>query len=215
MPAKLRPPSEEKVKCACGHCDIWIPKYNNRGRLTTFAFGHSITKWKERENPEIECGCKCGGKLLKYGSDGKERKFLYNHHKRKEVSHDGDYEYVKVPENHPFKNHKGKVYRHRLEIEKYYTEKWGYKFYLHPSIPVHHKDDNPKNNHISNLEIKLKPQHTGDHRRRDNEETYCLFCHSETTYINPQGQQKWHKYNSGDICEECQRNYIKTYKDKK
>lgn len=206
---RKKPASEEKVKCECGHCDEWIPRYNNWGRENHYAFGHSKTKVKKNSKTElVRCQCgKCDEMIPKYYDNGHRRYYVRGHSHRKEVTKDKDYEYVFAP-NHPYRNHRNKVYRHRLVIEEYYTKKWGIKFYLHPSIPVHHKDENPKNNHISNLEIKLKPEHTGDHRRLDKEDWFCLFCH-EKTYIDRKGKEQWYEYNSGHICMKCYKNFIK------
>ena len=160
--------------------------------------------YKKRENPEIECKCGCGGKLLKYGSDGKERQFLFNHHRRKEITPDKEYEYVYAPD-HPHKNHRNKVYKHRLVMEAHIGR------YLRLDEFVHHKDRNPKNNNISNLQIMSKPDHTQYHRLLDKSDWFCLFCH-EKTYIDKTKHEHWFDYNSGHICEKCFRAWIKTSK---
>ena len=214
MPAKLRPPSEEKVKCACGHCDVWIPKYNNRGRLTTFAFGHSITKWKVRENPTIECGCGCKGTLLKYDKKWVERKFIMNHNKRKTVTKDKNYEYIYAP-NHPFKNHRNKVYKHRLVAEEYLSQKLGLKIYLGRSILIHHIDENPHNNDISNLMIVTRASHMTIHKTVDMSDYFCLFCHSSETYHHIIQGYKWFDYNNGHICHSCYKRLNYDYMERK
>jgi hypothetical protein len=170
---------------------------------------------KIRDNPTIYCECNCGGTLLKYNSKWEERRFLFNHHRRKEITQDKDYEYVYAP-THPYRNHRNKVYKHHLVVEEHYTKKWGYKFYIGPSLIVHHIDFNPKNNDFSNLRIMTRPDHIALHRKKDMEDWFCLFCHSSETYVEPKtGYVKWHNYNSGHICAWCNKSYIKTYKDKK
>ena len=49
--------------------------------------------------------------------------------------------------DHPYANHNGYVLAHRIVIEEHLGR------YLLPSEVVHHKDGNPSNNDISNLEL--------------------------------------------------------------
>jgi hypothetical protein len=61
------------------------------------------------------------------------------------VAHNG-YIFVRVPD-HPNANYHGYVQEHRLVVEKQLGR------FLLPSEVVHHKDGNPANNDISNLEV--------------------------------------------------------------
>lgn len=56
------------------------------------------------------------------------------------------YLYVRRPD-HPYANHNGYVFAHRIAVEEHLGR------YLIPSEVVHHKDGNPSNNDISNLEL--------------------------------------------------------------
>ena len=61
------------------------------------------------------------------------------------IGKDG-YLYLRRP-NHPHANHAGYVFAHRLAVEEHLGR------YLLPTEVVHHKDGNPANNDISNLEV--------------------------------------------------------------
>jgi hypothetical protein len=143
------------------------------------------------------CECGCGEELK-----NKNTRFLFNHHRRKEVTQDKDYEYIYTP-NHPYRNHKNKVYRHHLVVEEYYTKKWGYKFYIHRSLIVHHKDFNPKNNDFSNLQIMPRPDHIALHKKKDMSERKCCFCNSSETYKGKDGYYKWYKSGDNFFCRKC------------
>ena len=63
--------------------------------------------------------------------------------------------YVKAPKGHPYATkHHGWIFEHRLVMEQYLGR------YLLPNEVVHHRDNNPANNHIDNLELF---QSNGEH----------------------------------------------------
>jgi hypothetical protein len=155
--------------------------------------------YTRRENPLVECKCGCGEQLLKYGGKdgyGCIRYYITGHSHRKESSKDGEYEYVFAP-NHPNKNHRGKVYRHRLVMEAHIGR------YLTKDEIVHHKDEDPHNNDISNLEIMSRPKHKQHHWAKDFTNVLCILCNSKT-YTNPTtGKQHWTKHEDGYLCMKC------------
>ena len=191
---KWREKSEETISCGCG-CERLIPRYNNWGRETKFSFGHSLTKVK-KENPLIDCGCGCGEKITKYDKMGQEKQFVMNHDKRREVTHDKEYEYVYAPD-HPNRNHRNKVYKHRLVMEEHLGR------YLTNDELVHHKDRNPHNNDISNLEIVTRASHQTIHKTKDMSERKCCYCGTSKTYISKDGYARWHKEGDKFYCRKC------------
>ncbi len=62
------------------------------------------------------------------------------------IHYDHGYRLLRFPE-HPFSNSAGYVREHRLVMEKHLGR------YLLPTEVVHHKDENPLNNELSNLEL--------------------------------------------------------------
>lgn len=162
-----------------------------------------------REIPFKLCECGCGEKTKTKGA-----RFLYNHHKRREITKDKDYEYVYAPD-HPYRNHRNKVYRHRLVAEEYLSNLIGLKIYLGKSILIHHIDENPKNNHISNLMIVTRALHQTIHKTVDRSDYFCLMCHESVTYTHPIQGPKWFDYNSGHICHTCYKHLNYDYLERK
>lgn len=152
--------------------------------------------YKRRENPLIDCECGCGEKLLQYKGSTK-RRFITGHSHRKNITKDKDYEYVYAP-NHPYRNHRNKVYKHRLVMEQHIGR------YLTEDELVHHIDENPKNNDISNLKIVSRATHQTIHKTKDMSERKCCFCGSYRTYISKTGYARWHKIGDNQFyCRKC------------
>lgn len=148
--------------------------------------------YTKKEIPVKYCECNCGGIVKTKGA-----RFLYNHHKRREITKDKDYEYVYAPD-HPYKNHRNKVYKHRLVMEEHIGR------YLTEDELVHHIDENPKNNDISNLKIVTKGEHQTIHKTKDMSERKCCFCGTSKSYIGKDGYAKWYKMGETQFfCRKC------------
>lgn len=83
-----------------------------------------------------------------------------------EILHSGGYVYLFAPE-HPFASN-GYVFAHRLAMEWWLRENepespflisLGNQIYLSPDFVVHHKDENKRNNAISNLQCLTNSEH--------------------------------------------------------
>ena len=151
---------------------------------------------KIRENPLIDCGCGCGTKITKYDKSWREKHFVNNHNKRKTITQDKDYEYIYVP-YHPHRNHRNKVYKHRLVMEQHIGR------YLNDDELVHHIDENPKNNDISNLKIVTRASHMEIHKTKDMSERKCCYCGTSQTYTSKDGYARWHKEGDKFYCRKC------------
>lgn len=69
---------------------------------------------------------------------------------------------------------------------------------------VHHLDENPSNNEISNLVGMTKANHQKLHKEIDMNNRICLICNSKTTFIKKRNNRPlWYKYNNGYICFSC------------
>ena len=87
----------------------------------------------------------------------------------------GKYILVKAPDDYPGKRYRGRYcYEHTLV----YWQTYG-------TLPktgelIHHKDENPHNNDVSNLEITTIVDHTIYHRRTGVRmvRMTCVFCHN-------------------------------------
>lgn len=79
----------------------------------------------------------------------------------------GDYIYAVVP-NHPAATKNGYVLEHRIVVENNIGR------LLEPWEIVHHKDENKKNNHISNLEVMDRSKHVHHHKYKG--KTIDLIC---------------------------------------
>ena len=68
---------------------------------------------------------------------------------------------------------------------------------------VHHKDNNPLNNEISNLEGMTASKHMSITHKIDMSDRFCLLCNSNTSYIRKEGYTCWYKFENGFICDSC------------
>ena len=108
--------------------------------------------------------------------------------------------------NHPYKNSHDCVMTHRLVVEEHYTKKWGYKFYIHPDLDVHHINRNPRDNRIENLMIVTFKQHMLIHGpaipKKDYSDRKCLVCgRNKTTFNKKKNTWRWYKYQNGFLCQ--------------
>ena len=76
--------------------------------------------------------------------------------------------YIYMPD-HPCCNSRGYVIAHRLVMEKVLGR------YLSSDEIVHHKDENPLNNHFTNLEVMTKAEHMRHHALKRHSEFRLLF----------------------------------------
>jgi len=92
--------------------------------------------------------------------------------RRKRVEPNG-YVTVFYP-NHPRSYKNGYVYYHRVKMENHLGR------YLDPQEEVHHKDENPRNNKLSNLELTTRSKHCRIHATRrgypPKTSKRCLSC---------------------------------------
>ena len=115
------------------------------------------------------------------------------------------YKRVYCPD-HPGASKEGRVYEHRLIMEK----KLGR--YLEPNEEVHHIDHNPRNNDPDNLMLFTNhSEHTrhemiGNNRnpKINMDNRICSNCNSNETYIKPTGRPHWYKdKNENLLCKNC------------
>lgn len=92
---------------------------------------------------------------------------------------------------------------------------------------VHHIDENPLNNDLSNLEVMTRAEHAKHHHegnhRRDYSKCSCFICNSKnTTLSKDKGSQnlrpRWHKIkehnnNETDQKWECHKCYLRRYRE--
>lgn len=107
------------------------------------------------------------------------------------------YQYLYKPKY--FKSRKDKyVLEHVYLFQEHYKccmLKWGI---------VHHLDENPSNNEISNLIGMVKGKHQKLHREINMTNRICLLCNSKTTHIKTRNNRPlWYHYKDGYICNLC------------
>jgi hypothetical protein len=82
----------------------------------------------------------------------------------------GNYVAAVVPD-HPHADQRGRVYLHRIVVENH-TDRL-----LSEDEVVHHKDGDPKNNGIENLEVLSQAEHNGKHSTgRNMKRCVCSYC---------------------------------------
>jgi hypothetical protein len=174
-------------KCNCGFCDNDIPIRNVNGFIQKYKHGHNpagYTALKGVNHPN------------------------YRNGKRK---HKDGYILVYSP-NHPYKDSHNQLGEHRLVLEEYYTKKWGYRFYLHPRIAVHHINGIKSDNRVENLKMMTFAQHRKHHSNlkpiSDRSNWVCFLCNQKTTVHRPlkngRIQPLYYRYdNDRHICSRC------------
>jgi hypothetical protein len=85
---------------------------------------------------------------------------------------------------------------------------------------VHHKDENKKNNDLSNLEGMTWTQHGKHHNPiQDHSHKRCIYpnCkHPSVTVLDSNGSPHWYNWNGGNICLRCyQKDWAKKKRQKK
>lgn len=145
--------------CECG-CGIEVSFY--RGKPRRFIIGHH-TKTKVMRGMHSK---RMKGNLLFLGMKHKEstKKKLSekqtgennsNWNNGVTISH-GGYITILCP-NHPYKDINKRVKEERLVMEKYIGR------YLEPNEVVHHKNKNPRDNRIENLQLMIRKEHSAFH----------------------------------------------------
>lgn len=98
------------------------------------------------------------------------------------------YLYRKCPD-HPYANHIGYVFEHRLVVEAHLRR------YLLPTEVVHHKDGNPANNDISNLEVFSS---NGSHLRATLKGVRHNMTPEGRKTLSENAKMRWKKYRENN-----------------
>lgn len=163
----------------------------------------------------IQCECGCGTWIDKINQWGRPKRFVSGHNGRGRrnwryvggltLGSDG---YVLI-------NICGKRYRfHRMVYEAYH------RCCLLPTTVIHHKNINPLDNSINNLEALLN---TREHISRFHKtpksipiNRECIRCGAQKSRPNRYGVPNWFKNGDGYICNRCYRSdYMKKWRKKK
>ena len=210
------PPNNKKF-CECGCGRVVKNKYFH---------GHNRRTRPIPTEEKIFCGCGCGKTLPKYDSQGRERKFIENHHMKgfkhsKESllkmsqSLKGKLSREKHPfwkgtkilvsgyvminvgkENHPYASKDGYVFEHRLVMEQHLGR------YLTKEEQIHHKNKITNDNRIENLLlISSNSNHMKLHRQEYTQnitlKRNCVLCKSNKTYYDKkQNHYQWYFLDS-------------------
>lgn len=222
----------QEIKCKCGICDVFIQKYDIRGRERFFAKGHH-NKYKKvlagRTN-YIKCKCgNCNVMIAEYDNKGRKRRYELGHyvHFRKKENrlygekhprykghrwkHKHGYIYVKIG-NHPRARKDGYVLEHILVLEK----KLGR--YLTKDEQSHHINGIRDDNRPENLTVLHGSEHGLHHSvqrwKRDKLKNKlnpkCLHCNNDDVrkegFLKTETERKQKYY-----CNNCKRTFMNYY----
>ena len=162
------------------------------------------------------CNCGCNKSIPIISTYKTIQKYILGHHCKKERHYNWkggkciSNGYILILSfGHPFANSDGRVMEHRLVMEKHLNR------YLTKDEIVHHIDNNPQNNNLSNLKLMTKKQHDKLTRKEFHNKNIsnriCVRC-SKKTFIDKLGIERWYRYRKSKtewLCHYC---YIK-YKD--
>lgn len=170
----------------------------------------NVSKVIKKSQPFILGFCACGCNTeINIRSGHSFRRYISGHNSKGEnnpawkggIQFDKHgYELVYSP-NHPNRDSTNLIRKHRLVMEQHLGR------LLTKKEVIHHIDDNPKNNDISNLKLysnnvdHLKDNHT----MKDMSSRFCLKCESKTTQNRSDGSNRphWIKYRDGYQCRMC------------
>ena len=169
-------------RCECGHCNCLIPIINKHGDFAKYKHTHYNYLIDRSNSPKGKNHCNWKGGEI---DDGK---------------------YIRVKNyGHPFCK-RAYIAKHRIVLEKYYSEKFGIPIFILPYFHVHHKDGNTRNNDISNLQMLPKSDHMKIHNPvRDTSNYICIYptCKDPTKRHIKNGQLLRYRYENGWICPKC------------
>ncbi len=162
------------------------------------------------------CECGCGYLIPVLMKNGRFGRFKFGHQNRGEnygnykgYTTSNGYIYDHRP-NHPFHNSSNYVADHRLVYEHYLKILFDEDIYIPPNYDVHHINGIKDDNRLINLELMTISDHLKHHNpRKDNSNTICSICGSNTTYITKNGCEDWYGNEiDGPKCKSC---YMKEY----
>ena len=166
------------------------------------------------ESPIIECACGCGQQFHSISIHGDKLKYIKGHQNKMAVGHNFKGGQVKtvdgrmkiLSKNHPYKDHLGYVFKHRLIMEKHLGR------YLRPDEYIHHINEVKDDDRIENLQIVTSSEHTIIHNRKDMSNRICIDCKKNNTYVGKNGTPYWWKAGLNEWrCHLCaMRNKYKT-----
>lgn len=130
---------------ACYQKGRWGNRAIEKNCLTCGKTFKTFLVFKDRKK---FCSKECYSKDMKNRTGIKHPRFKY----KIAYGRHGRYFAVLSP-HHPYADGKGYVMEHRLVMEKHIGR------FLKPDEVIHHIDENPKNNDISNLRLMVKTDH--------------------------------------------------------
>lgn len=170
------------------------------------------------------CFCGCDGFVKIIDKQGRPRKFKPGHNNmnkpKKYRIKIGNYYFIYKPYfKHAREN--GYIQEHRYIYYIYLSILNNKPMYIE-GLEIHHRDENPENNRIENLQLVTKPEHKSIHNPiTDRTNTFCNICKSKTTIkIFKCGTYYdcWYNDIEGWLCHSCYHMieyYIEKFSDNK
>ena len=153
--------------------------------------------WCELNNEKVKCACGCGREFLKYDSRKRIRKYIKGHNSRgvnnihwkggRSIDKESGYVKINLGNNRY-------IYEHRLVMEKYLKRK------LKSDEIIHHRNENPQDNRLGNLEIRANGEHLTYHRAKGIKRVYQILNNKIIKMFDSQNQvQRETGISQGDI----------------
>jgi hypothetical protein len=136
-----------------------------------------------------KCWCGCNKDISIRTSAGILRKYILGHHlcgkpaiNYKGETNSGPYKVLYRP-NHPFKDKRGYVLKHRLIYEHYLKIIFDEDIYIPKNIEIHHiiPVDKGGTNALINLTCMTRSEHRRHHNLEDMSDRFCSICGSDKT----------------------------------